>query len=99
MNGRTSAVVLRSGMAGLQWARNLEAGAQSILSADLHATFELIISDNASTDATEEICRRYAEADHRIRYYRNDRNLGAAAQLQPSHPLSAGALFPACRAR
>jgi glycosyltransferase involved in cell wall biosynthesis len=34
--------------------------------------FELIISDNASTDRTEEICRAYAARDRRIRYYRNE---------------------------
>lgn len=40
--------------------------------------FELIISDNASTDATERICREYAARDPRVRYYRTDRNRGAA---------------------
>lgn len=40
--------------------------------------FELIIADNASTDATEEICKAYAEKDNRIRYYRHEQNLGAA---------------------
>ena len=40
--------------------------------------FELIISDNASTDATERICREYAERDGRIRYYRSEQNRGAA---------------------
>ncbi|MGI0034562.1 MAG: glycosyltransferase family 2 protein [Nitrososphaera sp.] len=32
---------------------------------------ELIISDNASTDATERICREFATKDRRIRYYSN----------------------------
>lgn len=45
--------------------------------------FELIISDNASTDGTEEICRRYAAMDPRIRYLRQPRNIGAA----PNHDL------------
>jgi len=40
--------------------------------------FELIISDNASSDGTEEICRGFAAQDPRIRYIRQDRNLGAA---------------------
>lgn len=40
--------------------------------------FELIISDNASTDATESICREYAARDSRIRYYRNPKNVGAS---------------------
>jgi len=40
--------------------------------------FELVIGDNASTDATQEICREYAARDERIRYFRHERNLGAA---------------------
>ncbi|MFJ9174600.1 glycosyltransferase family 2 protein [Streptomyces sp. NPDC102360] len=43
--------------------------------------FELVITDNASTDGTEDICRRYAEQDARIRYIRLPRNIGAA----PNH--------------
>ena len=39
--------------------------------------FELIISDNASTDCTEEICRELASLDERIRYIRQQRNIGA----------------------
>lgn len=38
--------------------------------------FELIISDNASSDATERICRDYARQDDRIRYVRQPRNIG-----------------------
>ncbi|MEU5217235.1 glycosyltransferase family 2 protein [Streptomyces sp. NPDC020807] len=55
--------------------------------------FELIISDNASTDGTQDICRRYAEKDSRIRYKRLPRNIGAT----PNHNLvfteSRGELF------
>ncbi len=40
--------------------------------------FELIISDNASTDATEEICRDFAATDKRVVYNRNEENIGAA---------------------
>ena len=40
--------------------------------------FELVISDNASTDRTEEICRKYADQNQRIRYFRHDRNRGAS---------------------
>lgn len=40
--------------------------------------FELIISDNASTDSTESICRSYAAQDKRIRYHRNPTNIGGA---------------------
>jgi glycosyltransferase involved in cell wall biosynthesis len=41
--------------------------------------FELIVSDNASEDATEEICRALARKDRRIRYVRQPRNVGAAS--------------------
>jgi glycosyltransferase involved in cell wall biosynthesis len=40
--------------------------------------FELIISDNASRDATADICRTYERRDGRVRYVRQTRNLGAA---------------------
>lgn len=40
--------------------------------------FELIISDNASTDSTLEICREYAARDPRIRLVANPVNQGAA---------------------
>jgi glycosyltransferase involved in cell wall biosynthesis len=43
--------------------------------------FELIISDNASNDGTEDICRKYAEQDSRIRYIRQQHNIGSA----PNH--------------
>lgn len=43
--------------------------------------FELVISDNASTDSTPEICRRYGARDPRVRYIRQPRNIG----LQPNH--------------
>ncbi len=38
--------------------------------------FELIIMDNASTDRTEELCRNAAAGDDRIKYHRNDANIG-----------------------
>lgn len=44
--------------------------------------FELIISDNASTDATELICRNYAKRDSRICYIRQHDNLGALSNFQ-----------------
>jgi glycosyltransferase involved in cell wall biosynthesis len=40
--------------------------------------FELIISDNASTDRTGDICRDAAARDSRVRYYRADANRGLA---------------------
>ncbi len=55
--------------------------------------FELIISDNASTDRTERICRHYAAQDSRIRYYRNATNLGAAPNFNRTAELATGEYF------
>ena len=41
-----------------------------------YRNFVLVISDNASTDRTEEICQRYVKADSRVRYHRNRVNVG-----------------------
>lgn len=43
--------------------------------------FELVISDNASTDGTADICQRYAQQDSRVRYIRQPENIG----LAPNH--------------
>lgn len=43
--------------------------------------FELIISDDCSRDRTEEVCRKYAEQDKRIRYFRNKTNLSMPGNL------------------
>ena len=43
--------------------------------------FELIISDNASTDSTSDICREYAKSDKRIRFIQQRKNVG----LAPNH--------------
>jgi len=55
--------------------------------------FDLIITDNASTDGTQEICRRFAERDPRIRYYRNATNIGLAANHNRAFELSNSKYF------
>jgi len=55
--------------------------------------FELIISDNASTDGTQEICRHYAGQDSRIRYLRQERNLGRVPNHNFTIQQARGELF------
>ena len=55
--------------------RHLAAAIESLLSQTME-DFVLDISDNASTDQTEEICRSYAAADSRVRYVRQEENHG-----------------------
>ena len=58
--------------------------------AQTFADFELIICDNASTDRTEAICRRFAAYDARLRYSRNERNIGGARNQAIAVQLSRG---------
>ena len=44
--------------------------------------YEVIICDNASTDGTEALCRAYASRDLRVRYVRNEQNIGAARNFR-----------------
>jgi glycosyltransferase involved in cell wall biosynthesis len=58
----------------------LEACVRSILD-QTYADFELVIADNASTDATADICRAFSDVDARVRYLRHSQNIGAG----PNH--------------
>lgn len=55
--------------------------------------FELIISDNASTGSTESICQEYVAKDSRIKYYKNDINLGGTPNYHRNFELSTGEYF------
>ncbi|TFG48025.1 MAG: glycosyltransferase [Gemmatimonadales bacterium] len=52
-------------------------GSMGSLLAQTFGDFELLISDNASTDATEEVVRAVATRDTRVRYVRQTENIGA----------------------
>lgn len=69
------------------------AGCLDALLAQDYTDFEIVISDNASTDGTWEICQRYAAADPRIRLYRNKHNLGGHANFARVVELARGELF------
>jgi glycosyltransferase involved in cell wall biosynthesis len=64
----------------------------SILS-QTFAEFEVIISDNASTDRTRTICEQYAQRDARVRLYGNDRNRGASWNYGRVFELARGKYF------
>jgi glycosyltransferase involved in cell wall biosynthesis len=58
-----------------------------------HARLELVISDNASDDGTEEICRQFAGSDVRIRYYRQTQDIGLIANFNAVLHLARGTYF------
>jgi hypothetical protein len=58
-----------------------------------HEDLELVISDNASTDGTEEICREIARIDARVRYHRQSVDLGILGNFQATMRLAQGKYF------
>jgi glycosyltransferase involved in cell wall biosynthesis len=72
---------------------NYLAEALRSLLAQTFADFEIIISDNASTDRTAEICREFTARDKRIRYVSNETNLGPARNYNRVFKLSTGEYF------
>jgi glycosyltransferase involved in cell wall biosynthesis len=70
----------------------LEGVVGSVLGQD-HGNVELVISDNASTDATEQVCRDLAATDPRITYHRQPENLGLLNNFLTVIRLARGAYF------
>lgn len=63
------------------------------LMAQEYKNFELIISDDASTDATQQICTEYAAQFSQIKYFRNDVNIGMVRNYDRVLDLSTGEYF------
>ena len=76
-------------------ARFIERAIASVQAQSL-TDFELVIVDNASTDATQAICERFARDDPRIRYLRNPADIGAGANFNRGAELASGAYFKWC---
>ncbi len=65
---------------------------RSVLAQD-HEHVELVISDNASTDETEEVCRELARTDDRIRYHRQANNIGLLNNFIQTITVARGTFF------
>lgn len=70
----------------------IEKALNSIIRQD-YKNIEIIISDNASTDRTRQICESFKSKDKRITYYREENNKGAAFNFQKVFRLSSGEYF------
>jgi glycosyltransferase involved in cell wall biosynthesis len=69
--------------------RHIRQAAQSVLEQD-YDSLELVISDNASDDGTEEICRDLARSDSRVRYHRQPENIGLVPNFNAALHLARG---------
>lgn len=63
------------------------------LLAQTYPNLEICMSDNASTDGSTEICRRYAEKDPRVQVNVNSRNLGVIANFKIVREMGHGEYF------
>lgn len=72
--------------------RHLREALDSLLGQD-YINLEVIVSDNASDDATEEICKSYAHRDGRLHYQRAERNMGAIWNFNRVFELARGEYF------
>lgn len=65
----------------------------SALAEQSYRNLEIIISDNASTDQSEKICRDVAQRDSRIKYIRQTSNMGSAANFELVRARAKGRYF------
>lgn len=72
--------------------QRIEKAVRTVLAQD-HTDLELVISDNASTDGTEELCRALAAADPRIVYHRHPENRGLLNNFMFAAAHARGELF------
>ncbi len=73
-------------------ARFLDRALESLRRQD-YRNIEILISDNASTDATGEIAQRFADADPRISYESTGDNIGVAANFRRVQEKARGKYF------
>jgi glycosyltransferase involved in cell wall biosynthesis len=91
-NGESIVPQVSIGLTVFNSERYLEEAIESLL-AQTYEDFELIISDNASTDRTKEIALDYVARDKRVRYVRNRINIGLAGNFNQAFRLSSGKFF------
>lgn len=89
---KTTPPILSVGMPAYNSEQDLETAINAILAQSFN-DFELIISDNCSTDRTEEICQQFCLQDKRVKYHRNLTNVGASGNYNKVFELSSGKYF------
>lgn len=92
IQNRSSGPRVSIGLPVFNGANYLPAALDSLL-AQTYPDFEIIISDNASTDETPAICEAYVKHDSRIRFHRQPKNVGAARNYNRTFELASGEYF------
>jgi glycosyltransferase involved in cell wall biosynthesis len=92
MSGASRPPLVSLGLPVYNGGNFLRQALESILE-QTYTHWELILSDNGSTDTTESICREFAARDGRIRYLREEANRGATWNFNRVFALAQGPLF------
>src|ERR1035437_9224723 len=73
-------------------AEMLRRSIDSALSQD-YLMIEVIVSDNASTDETQEVCKEFSKKDGRVKYIKQSSNIGAVANFADVLERASGEYF------
>ena len=91
-SSQSSGALVSIGLPVRNGAKTLERVVRSVLAQD-YEPVELVVSDNASTDDTEALCRDLAVADDRIVYHRQPTNIGLLGNFIQTMKLAKGSFF------
>lgn len=92
MRSSTGIPTVTFGVPVYNGAKHIRSALDSLL-AQTYSDFEIVISDNASTDDTPKICLEYTERDKRVSFQRNSRNLGMIRNFRQVFELASGKYF------
>lgn len=92
MSSTQSLPLVSVGIPTYNRASSLQRAVKSVLEQD-YPNLEIVISDNASTDSTQDICRDLADQDKRIHYIRQSTNRGPTANFNEVFMASQGEFF------
>jgi hypothetical protein len=87
-----TAPLVTIGMPVYNGERHMRAALESLLAQD-YSNFELVISENGSTDATRDICREYASRDPRVRVHHQPQHISAIENFTSVLALARGEYF------
>jgi len=93
-NGRAEAPLVSIGLPTFNRAGLLRRAVESVLAQD-YPNVELVVSDNASPDDTQAYCEEVSRRDSRLRYFRQERNIGLTANYRAVFAQSRGDYYMA----
>lgn len=92
MSNHTRPPLLSIGIPTYNGGSRIGKALNSVLNQDF-VDVEVIISDNASQDNTEQVCREWASSDQRVKYFRHESNRGVSPNFEFALQQATGKYF------